>query len=472
MSKEQRQERVLVVDDEAVVRDSLGAWLRQDGFAVQTAADADEARQALRRGPYAIALIDIQMPGTDGLKLMPELLARHPGLSCIIMTAYASVDTAVQALKSGAYDYLVKPFDPDELTHLIRRTLDHRSLRSENQQLRGRLEEETQAPPIVGRSEATRELLERIGKVAQTDATVLVTGESGTGKELVARNIHARSPRRHRRLVIVHCGALADGVLESELFGHEKGSFTGATRTHQGKFEQAEGGTIFLDEIGDVSPRVQVELLRVLEERCVTRVGGSRSIAVDFRVVAATNRDLKAMIEAGEFREELYWRLNVVPVRIPPLRERPEDVPAIAEHVLAELGRKMNRRGLGFAPAAVDCLARYSWPGNARELQNAIERAVVLAASPRIDLEDLPLSVRAPEGDALGEGHPAGVAAGSHAPGSSRPASLAEVERVHVAEVLQACGGNISESARVLGIDRSTLYHKMRRYRIERSSEA
>ncbi|MBC8327721.1 MAG: sigma-54-dependent Fis family transcriptional regulator [Planctomycetes bacterium] len=468
MSAREKMPRVLIVDDEAVVRDSLGAWLRQDGYQVHTVASASEARRELEADGYAIALIDIQMPGTDGLTLLPELLARDPSLTCIIMTAYASVDTAVQALKSGAYDYLVKPFDPDELTHLIRRALDHRSLQDENLQLRGRLEEATQAPPIAGCSEATKELLAHIEKIAPTDATVLVTGESGTGKELVARTIHAHSLRRHGRLVIVHCGALAEGVLESELFGHEKGSFTGATRTHQGKFEQADGGTIFLDEIGDVSPRVQVELLRVLEEGRVTRVGGSRPVPVDFRVVAATNRDLRAMIESGDFREELYWRLNVVPVRIPPLRERPEDVPAIAEFVLAELGRKMNRRGLRFTPAALKRLRGYSWPGNARELQNAVERAVVLSGDTVIDACDLPGSVRGGEPQLLprrpaGQGGPVTLPAGC---------TLEELEQTHIAATLDQCRWNISEAARVLGIDRSTLYHKMKRYRIDRDVEA
>ena len=460
-----KAERVLVVDDEAVVRDSLGAWLRQDGFGVHTAANAEEAKRALELDEYAIALIDIQMPGQDGLSLMPDLLARWPALTCIIMTAYASVDTAVRALKSGAYDYLVKPFDPDELTHLIRRTLDHRSLQDENRQLRGALEEATAAPPIVGGSPATRAMLETVEKVAATDATVLVTGESGTGKELVARTIHAHSPRRHRRLVIVHCGALAAGVLESELFGHEKGAFTGATRAHAGKFEQADGGTIFLDEIGDVGPQVQVELLRVLEERRVTRVGGARSIPLDFRVVAATNRDLQAMIEAGEFREELYWRLNVVPVRIPPLRERAEDVPDIARHLLRELGEKMNRRGLEFTDAAVDALRRYPWPGNVRELQNAIERAVVLAGHPVIDEADLPRSVLCGGRDPVAAPPPA---ASDEAAGET----LASAEERHVRAVLAACGGNISEAARVLQIDRSTLYAKIRRYGIDRAAEA
>ncbi|RMH04924.1 MAG: sigma-54-dependent Fis family transcriptional regulator [Planctomycetota bacterium] len=450
-------ERILVVDDEAVVRDSLGAWLRQDGFEVVTAADAREARQALAAAPFALALVDIQMPGTSGLELLPEIVAGEAAPVCIIITAYASVDTAVQALKAGAWDYLVKPFDPDELTHLVRRALEHRELQAENRQLRGRLDEVSRAPAIVGASRAMRELDRRISKVAPTDSTVLVTGESGTGKELVARHIHARSRRRHRRLVIVHCGALAEGILESELFGHEKGAFTGAASVHQGKFEQADGGTIFLDEIGDVSPRVQVELLRVLEERRVTRVGGSGSIPVDFRVVAATNRDLPAMIEAGEFREELFWRLNVVPVRIPPLRERPEDILALADYFLADLGGKMNRRGLEFTPAARRRLQAYSWPGNVRELQNAIERAVVLASGPVIDVGDLPRSVR----DGAGGG-------GGPAPVPGGPISLAELERRHIAATLTGCAGNVSEAARVLGIDRSTLYAKMRRYGLGR----
>ena len=295
------------------------------------------------------------------------------------MTAYASVDTAVQAMKAGAYDYIVKPFDPDDLSLLVKRAAEHRSLRAEN--LRLQAEPRERVAPRRRSSAARR----RCGTCSswsrpspQSDATVLITGESGTGKELVARAIHAASPRRFNPLVVVNCGALPEGILESELFGHENGAFTGARDRHKGKFETADGGTVFLDEIGDMSPKVQVELLRVLEEKLVTRVGGTAPVPVDFRVICATNRDLQAAVRDGRFREDLFWRLNVFPIEIPPLRERPEDIPVLAEHFLARFAQAMSRQPMRFSPEAMDALAAYPWPGNVRELQNAIERAVVV----------------------------------------------------------------------------------------------
>ena len=444
---------ILLVDDEAIVRESLGDWFRDDGYEVDA---AESGRQALRLaadGTYDIALLDIKMPGMDGLELQKRLSDAAPGTTVIIMTAYASVETAVQALKAGAYDYIVKPFDPDELSHLVQRACSHRSLQSENIRLRESLEAIAAPSPIIGNSPAMKRVTDLIDNVAPSDATVLITGESGTGKELVARAIHARSPRRYNALVEVHCGALAEGVLESELFGHEKGAFTGAHYHHKGKFEQADGGTIFLDEIGEVSAKVQVELLRVLEEKTVTRVGGKRPISTDFRVVTATNRDLRALAEEGAFREDLYWRLNVVSIEMPPLRARREDIPLLAEHFLHRFCESMNRKPMRFATDALAALQLYDWPGNVRELQNSVERAVVLGTPPEVRAEDLPLRVASPR-----------------VPGGSAPAgrSLAEVERVHIFSVLEETDWNITHAAKVLDVDRGTLYNKIRKYELSR----
>jgi DNA-binding NtrC family response regulator len=452
MSESARKEplgSILVVDDEPIVLQSLGDWFRQDGYTVDVAASAKEALRLAAERQHDIALLDIKMPGIDGLELQERLAKEVPDLTVIVMTAYASIESAVRALKAGAYDYITKPFDPDDLSHLVRRAIEHRSLKSENERLKEQLASVAGPAPLVGVSGAMGHVHELIDAVAASDATVLVRGESGTGKELVARAIHARSPRRFGPLVVVNCGALPEGVLESALFGHEKGAFTGAQYRHKGKFELADGGTVFLDEIGTVSPRVQVELLRVLEERTVTRVGGSTPVRTDFRVVAATNLDLEAAVREGRFREDLFWRLNVFVIDLPPLRERPEDIQALAEHFLERFATAMNRPQLTLAPAALEALRAYSWPGNVRELQNAIERAVVLGKPPTIEAADLPLRI--------GEASPR--------PG---PMSLEEVERGHIRRVLDACDWNISQAAKVLDIDRGTLYAKIRRYGFER----
>ncbi len=446
---------LLVVDDEEIVRESLASWFREDGWRVDVADSAAVALRLAAEQAHDIALVDIKMPKVDGLQLQARLAEVRPDLTVIIMTAYASVDTAVRALKAGAFDYIVKPFDPDELLHLIQRALQQRQLRSENERLRQSLDSVTPAGEIVGDSPAMQRVLETVRTVGPSEATVLVQGESGTGKELVARAVHAASPRRYGPLVAVHCGALAEGVLESELFGHEKGAFTGAASAHKGKFEQADGGTIFLDEIGDITPRMQVDLLRVLEEKAVTRVGGKASVPVDFRVVAATNQDLAAKVRDGTFREDLYYRLNVVNIRLPPLRERPDDIRLLARHFLERFGRAMNRRDLRFAPEALEALVGHAWPGNVRELQNAVERAVVLGKPPVIQAADLPAHVRA------------GPAAAPPLAGS-----LADVERQHVQRVLDDTHWNISRAAAILGVDRGTLYHKIERHGLQRPVES
>jgi two-component system, NtrC family, response regulator HydG len=447
--------RILVIDDEAAIRDAMRMILEYEGYEVLTAATGEEALAVVEREGPDLLFLDIKMPGMDGLELQARLAEADPELSIVLMTAYASVETAVKAMKNGAYDYIVKPFDPDDLSMLVRRAAEHRSLRAENIRLKKSIETVAPPPPLLGASPAMRHVQDLVETVASSDSTVLVTGESGTGKEVVARAIHAASPRRYNPMVVVNCGALPEGILESELFGHEAGSFTGARARHKGKFESAEGGTVFLDEIGEVSPKVQVELLRVLEEKVVTRLGGTAPVPVDFRVISATNRDLQGAIREGRFREDLYWRLNVVHVHIPPLRERPEDVPVLAEHFLARFARSMSRKPMRFSPEALDALASYPWPGNVRELQNAIERAVVVGGGDVVRAEDLPLRVtRSPE--AAGPG----------------PGSLAEAERAHVASVLDASGWNITRAARILGVDRVTLYNKIRKYELRKPGGA
>jgi len=440
---------ILVVDDEPIVVQSLGDWFRQDGHQVDTAQSAKEALRLVAERSYDIALIDLKMPGMDGIELQERLARERPELTIIVMTAYASVDTAVRALKAGAYDYITKPFDPEELSHLVRRAGEHRSLRSENLKLKEQLSSVSGAAPIVGTSRAIAHVQEMIEAVAATDATVMIRGESGTGKELVARAIHARSARCFGPLVVVNCGALPEGVLESELFGHEKGSFTGAQSRHKGKFELADGGTIFLDEIGTITPRVQVELLRVLEDKAVTRVGGTAPVRSDFRVVAASNMDLETAAHDGTFREDLYWRLNVLTIDLPPLRDRPEDIPVLADYFLDRFAHSMNRKPMRLSAAALDVLRSYAWPGNVRELQNAIERAVVLGTPPLVEPKDLPVRL-------------------SVSPARPGPMSLEEMEKVHIRQVLESCGWNISQTAKLLDVDRGTLYNKMRRFGFER----
>jgi DNA-binding NtrC family response regulator len=444
---------ILVVDDEPIVVDSLAEWFRQDGYRVDTAHNAKEALRKVAESHYDIAFVDIKMPGTDGLELQSLLTSADPDLTVIIMTAYASVESAVKALKAGAYDYITKPFDPDELSHLVKRASEHRSLRSENIRLKERLQEFALPPQIVGESPGMKRVFELIEAVSGTDATVLIKGESGTGKELVARAIHAHSPRRFNPIVVVNCGALAEGILESELFGHEKGAFTGAQYRRKGKFELADGGTILLDEIGAISPKIQVEMLRVLEDKVITRLGGQSTTRVDFRVVAATNQDLEVMVQEGTFREDLFWRLNVFTIEIPPLRERTEDVHPLAKYFLERFTTAMNRKPMKFSGDALEALASYTWPGNVRELENAVERAVVVSRPPVIEVGDLPVRV---------------TSAAAAGPSGS---SLAEVEKAHIISVLDQSDWNITRAAQILEVDRSTLYNKIKAYGLKRPAD-
>jgi DNA-binding NtrC family response regulator len=442
--------RVLVVDDEQIVRESLQAWLSRDGYHVETASDGQSAIARLGgAAPWSVLLVDLKMPrGPDGLAVLEEAKKREPGAAVVVMTAYATVDTAVTAMKLGAYDYIAKPFEPEELSLLLDRIVDEQALRHENALLRRVVRKEYRFRDLESRSPAMQAVFELARTAARSYSTILVLGESGTGKELLARAVHAESPRARGPFVAVSCAALPETLLESELFGYEKGAFTGAVSRRRGKFEAAHGGTLFLDEIGDVSAKLQMDLLRVLEERRFTRVGGTEPIEVDVRIVAATHRDLEQLVAAGQFRQDLFYRLNVIPVKLPPLRERREDLPLLVESLLEQLGTELGRAVDGVSAEAMEMLLAHDWPGNVRELRNVLERGVVVTRGRILQESDLALPPR--------ESPPAG-------PGGELPC-LEEVERRHVARVLDHTRGNVSHAARILGIDRSTLYAKMRRF--------
>ncbi len=444
-----RKPRILVVDDEAPMRESLKDWLTEDGYEVGLAASGEEAIALAKERSWDVILLDLKMPGMDGLETLRRLKDEdvNTDAEILMMTAYGTIETAVQAMKEGAFDYLLKPFDPDEVEMEIKRIVSHRELVLENLLLRQKLEERAEFDEIIGRSEPMQKVFDLIQRVAPTDSTVLITGESGTGKELVAKAIHANSPRCYMPFIAVSCGALPESILESELFGYEKGAFTGADRTKRGRFELAHGGTLFLDEIGDISLKTQVDLLRVLQEKEITRLGGQETIKVDVRILAATNRDLKRAIQENRFREDLYYRLNVITIHVPPLRHRKEDIPLLVEAFIRKYSLEMNREPARVSPSAMKLLMEYDWPGNVRELENVIERAMVIGKGREITPEDLPFSPR-------------------DAAGVEMPKSLRAVEKMHIERILEETQWNISQAARVLEIDRQTLYNKMKRYGI------
>ena len=436
--------RILIVDDELVVRDSLQKWFDSEGYDAGAVSSGREALFAVQQKQYDLVLLDIKMPGMDGMELQKKLREVDSDLTVVIMTGYASVETAVEALKMGAYDYITKPVDPDELVHLVSNALGHKRYKRELERLRENLQEIYPDTKLIGNSPAIRRVLELVEMVAATDTTVLIFGESGTGKELVARAIHAASPRRNMPMVVIHCGALTETLLESELFGHERGAFTGAQYRKKGKFEVADGGSVFLDEIGDISLKTQTDLLRVLQEKEIQRVGGSQTVKVDFRCIAATNKNLEDLVKAGTFRPDLYYRLKVFAVDLPPLRERREDIPLLADHFLKKFATAMNKPLPTLSPQAVDLLLAHDWPGNVRELENAVERAMVIGRGPEIQPADFPFQLQ-----------PTQAVAGR---------TLEEIERSHIERVLQETAGNLSRAARILDIDRTTLYNKLRRY--------
>jgi two-component system, NtrC family, response regulator AtoC len=440
--------RIFVVDDDTSSRELLTRILAAEGHAVTALSDGHEALERLgAEGPPDLVVSDIRMGDVDGLQLTDALRERAPDTPVLLVTAFGNIDGAVEAIRRGAFDYISKPYDVDGIKMVVARALEQRRLAVENRALRRDLRDKYRLENVVGRSEAMLQVYKTAARVAATDATVLIQGESGTGKELVARAIHAASPRAQRPFVAVDCGAIAEGVLESELFGHARGAFTGAQATRRGLFEEANQGTLFLDEIGDVGHNLQARLLRALQEGTIRRVGTNETIAVDVRVVAASNRDLEQAVKEGRFREDLFYRLNVVTIRIPPLRDRREDIQLLAEHFAAKHGRP---EGAAISPAARDLLAAYDWPGNVRELENVIARALALNPSGVVTPEDLPEHVRSarPAASSLA------VVAGA---GQERP-TLAELERRYAAQVLQETGGNKTRAAEILGIDRKTLY--------------
>jgi DNA-binding NtrC family response regulator len=440
--------RILIVDDEMIVRSSLKSGLEEDGYGIDTAASAEDALKMLQDHTYSIILLDIKMPGMDGIELLRRVKQVNPNIEVVMITAYATIESAVEAMKIGAFDYITKPFEPDEVGLIIKKIITHRNLLEENIRLKESLVATTRHGELIGESDAIREILKSVEDVAPSEAPVLITGESGTGKELVARAIHFQSKRRYMPLVVVSCGAIPESLIESELFGHEKGSFTGAQYKKKGRVELADGGTLFLDEVGELSPKTQVDLLRVLQEKEFVRVGGTKPIQSDFRIIAATNRNLQEMVRRGDFREDLYYRLNVIHIHLPPLRDRPEDIPLLAEHFLKRYCLATNKRIHGFTPASVDLMKRHPWPGNVRELENAVERSVVLAKTGYIQPIDLP--------PLAGEGTPGPTA------------SLDEVEKQHILKTLSAVDWNIKRASEIMGIERATLYNKIRRYGLQR----
>lgn len=434
---------LLIVDDEESVRDSLFNWFIEDGYTVACAENAKKALKMIEEEHFDIILSDIKMPGMDGLEMLGRIKTMNENAIVIMMTAFATVDTAVQALKEGAFDYVTKPFDPDDLSHLIRNASRQIILNTENESLREKVISLENVHDIIGNSPAMQQVLREVESVAQSNASVIITGESGTGKELIARAIHSNSSRRFFPLVSVHCGALTESLLESELFGHEKGAFTGAVYNRKGRFEMADSGTIFLDEIATISMKMQIELLRVLETKTFMRVGGTKQIHSDFRVVCATNRDLKKMVEAGTFREDLYYRLNVVNIFIPPLRDRKEDIPLLAAYFIDKFCKSMSRTRITIEPTAMKKLQEFDFPGNVRELENMIERAIVIGNGKEIKVKDLPVQNQTP---------------------ASSVESLDDLEKLHILNILQKYEWNISRTAKALGVDRVTLYNKIRKY--------
>jgi DNA-binding NtrC family response regulator len=441
---------ILIVDDEFSVRDSLYNWFKMEGYRVNTAGNAMEALKKLQENPWDIVLVDIKMPGMDGMELQRQMKKIDTTMIVIIITAYATVDTAVEAMKEGAFDYLSKPIDPDKLSILIRNAVNQRRLIVENLQLRQKVEELSLQNEIVGEGPQIKKILEMIDVVAKTDTTVLIRGESGTGKELVSQAIHAKSNRRYFPIISINCGAFTEGLLESELFGHEKGAFTGAQYKRKGKLEMANGGTIFFDEIGNITAKMQMDLLRVIETKQFTPLGSNTVVNVDFRIIAATNTDLEKKVAEENFREDLYYRLNVFSIQIPPLRERPADIPLIAHYFLEKYAHSMNKNVTAISPEAMKILIQYNWPGNIRELRNTIERAlVVVGKKNRIEPDDLNLLF-------LSGANPL------------ERDSLEEVERVHIQRILGQTDWNISRSAERLKIDRVTLYNKIKKYSLQR----
>jgi two-component system, NtrC family, response regulator AtoC len=450
-------ERILVVDDEEQMRDLLAKVLERRGYQVSVCGDGTEALAFLEKEPADLVVTDVRMPGLSGIEALRAIKELNPAIVVIIMTAFGSIDQAVQAVKDGAYDYINKPFKIEEMLLTIEKALDERRLRHEVSALRQELRTRYHFESLIGKGRAMQEVFSLIEQVAGSRSTVMVYGKSGTGKELVAKAVHYNSPRSTKAFVAVNCAAIPAELLESELFGHEKGSFTGAIATKVGKFELATGGTLFLDEVGSMRLDLQAKILRALQEREVERVGGTRTIKIDVRVIAATNRDLKKAVEEGHFREDLYYRLNVVPITLPDLKDRQEDIPLLAHHFMQKFAQESNPNIREISKEAMVILMSHSWPGNVRELENVIERAVTLGRGPAILPSDLPPNL-------AGGTNPLERALG-------KDATLEDLERDYIAMILQRTKGHQIRAASILGIDRRTLYRKIRRYSLKLTDE-
>lgn len=441
--------KIFIVDDELIMRKSLSGWLERDGYEVDTAESGEEAIEKLKETRFDLLLVDIKMEGISGLDVLKHVRENDPDVAVVMITAYGSISTAIEAMKNGARDYLLKPFDPDELGVLIEKIVEQQAQARENLFLKEQYKDRTRFESMIGQSKPMQEVFDLIRDVAPMDSTVLITGETGSGKGLAAKAIHTNSSRSEGPFVLVNCGAIPENLMESELFGHQKGAFTDAKETKKGRLELAHGGTLFLDEIGEISMRMQIDLLRVLEDRVFYRVGGTQPIEADFRVVAATNRNLEKAIKNETFREDLYYRLNVIAFQMPSLRERKEDLPLLAEHFLRRFSQETNKPVDKISRGAIDEMMLYEWPGNVRELENAIERAVVVGKEREIRPENLPFRC-------------------SDDPTFISKNALKDIENAHIKKILDNNQWNIAKSSKILGIDRTTLYSKIKRYNIKK----
>ncbi len=441
-----KKNEILVVDDEDIVRESLHDWLDGVGYDVTVAASAEEALEILKKKKFNIMLADLVMPGMNGIELMKEAKRMYPTLAAVIITAHATIQTATTAIREGAFDYIEKPFCPEKVELIIEKLVEHQDLIEENISLRQQIKEKFRFEGIIAKSSKMLKIFELIKTIAPTNATVLIAGETGTGKEIVARAIHHQSKRRSKPFIATSCAALAESLLESELFGHEKGSFTGAVERKKGKFEAADKGTLFLDEIGEINTNTQIHLLRSLEERKITRIGSNEEIPVDVRVITATNKDLRNMVLEGKFREDLYYRLKVVTINIPPLKERREDILPLAEHFLKRYADENGKDIVKFSSGVIEFMLNYSWPGNVRELENMVEHGVILSKSSAITMAELPQDII----------HPT----------IQKEKTIEAITKHHILNVLEETKGNISKASNILGIRRMTLYNKLKKYNV------
>jgi DNA-binding NtrC family response regulator len=445
---------ILIIDDEEAIRDSFSQVLKREGYAAKAAVDGREGLEFFKKEQFHVVLLDLKLPGPDGMVILSKIKEQNPETPVVIITGLATIESAVEAIKRGAFDYLAKPCSPQELRFIVKKALDSRKIFFKNIYLREELRKKTEFEMVIGKSKAMEKVLDIVRRVSPSESTVLISGESGTGKELLAREIHNHSPRKNEPFVVVDCGALVETLFESELFGHVKGSFTGAYETKHGRFEVANGGTIFLDEISNIGLNIQAKLLRVIQEREITRIGSTRPIKVDVRILAATSENLADLVRKEKFREDLFYRLSVVPIHLPPLRERKEDLPFLIDHFLQKYNKRAKKNLNSISPAVNKALVNYDWPGNIRELENTIERAVVLSMGDEIQLDDLVY-------------HGISASTSFFHPTGGKYKTLEEIEKAYIKTVLKAQHGNRSRTAKILGIDRKTLLTKIKKYAIQ-----